>query len=297
MPSSLFLFLESYKMNVLSLFDGISCGQLALKRANVPYSNYYASEINKYAIAVTQHNFPNTVQVGDVSLLIPDQLPKIDLLIGGSPCQGFSCVGKGLNFEDPRSKLFFEYVRLKNHLQPKYFLLENVKMRKEYQDIISDQLGVEPIMLNSSLVSAQLRTRLYWTNLPIPVIEDRGKLVKDIVEEVDYGQFQYLPDEKIFNIHYSNNGIYYGEKTKHGFKQNNVAWSLEGKHGCLIASKAANRIFLPNGKVRKTTRRELERLQTVPDGYTDVVSYNQAGELLGNGWTVDIIAEFFKSLN
>lgn len=284
-------------MNVLSLFDGISCGQLALRKANVPYSNYYASEINKYAIAVTQYNFPDTVQVGDVCLLTPEQFPKIDLLIGGSPCQGFSCAGKGLNFEDPRSKLFFEYVRLKNQLQPEFFLLENVKMKKEYQDVISEYLGVEPVMLNSSLVSAQLRTRLYWTNLPIPAIEDKGIMVKDILEQVDYGQFSYLPEKKIFNVHYTNNGIYYGEKGRHGFKQPNVAWSLEGKHGCLIAKQCFNKILLPNGKVRKTTRREMERLQTVPDGYTDTVSYNQAGQLLGNGWTVDIIVEFFKSLN
>jgi site-specific DNA-cytosine methylase len=282
-------------MNVLSLFDGMSCGQLALREANVPYSNYYASEINKYAIAVTQHNFPNTVQVGDVCLLIPDQFPKIDLLIGGTPCQGFSCAGKGLNFEDPRSKLFFEYVRLKNQLQPEYFLLENVKMKKEYQDVISQHLGVEPVMLNSGLVSAQLRTRLYWTNLPIPTIEDKGILVKDILEDVDYGQFYYLPDEKIFNLSFSENGVYYGSKNKWGYGQRNVAWLPSGKHGCLAVSDGG-RVYV-NGKVRKTTRREMERLQTVPDGYTDIVSYNQAMGLLGNGWTVDIIVEFFKSLN
>lgn len=216
-------------------------------------------------------------------------------MIGGSPCQGFSCAGKGLNFEDPRSKLFFEFVRLKDQLQPKYFLLENVKMRKEYQDVISRHLGVEPVMLNSSLVSAQLRTRLYWTNLPIPVIEDKEILVKDILEDVDYGQFYYLPDEKIFNLSFSENGVYYGDKSKWGYKQRNVAWLPNGKHGCLAVSNGG-RVYV-NGKVRKTTRREMERLQTVPDGYTDVVSYNQAMGLLGNGWTVDIIAEIFKSLN
>lgn len=282
-------------MNVLSLFDGMSCGQLALRKANVPYSNYYASEINKYAIAVTQHNFPNTVQVGDVCLLTPEQFPKIDLLMGGSPCQGFSCAGKGLNFEDPRSKLFFEYVRLKNQLQPKYFLLENVKMKKEYQDIISDHLGVQPVLLNSSLVSAQLRARLYWTNLPIPEIQDKGIMLKDVLETEDYGQYYYLPDEKIFNLSFPGNRVYYGNKSKWGYLQRNVAWLPEGKHGCLAVSNGG-RVYV-NGKVRKTSRKEMERLQTVPDGYTDIVSYNQAMGLLGNGWTVDIIAEFFKSLN
>lgn len=152
-------------MNVLSLFDGMSCGQIALNRANIQYNNYFASEIDKNVIKVTQHNYPNTVQLGDVTK-IEFIATKIDLLIGGSPCQGFSFAGKQLNFDDPRSKLFFEFVRLKNELQPKYFLLENVVMKKEYEDVINKYLGVQPILINSHLVSGQHRRRLYWTNIP-----------------------------------------------------------------------------------------------------------------------------------
>ena len=171
-------------MNVLSLFDGMSCGQLALQRAGVKYDNYFASEIDKHAIKVTQHNFPNTKQLGDVRNVRAQDLPKIDLLIGGSPCQGFSFAGKQLNFEDPRSKLFFEFVRLKNELNPRYFLLENVRMKKSSMEVITQHLGVEPIEINSALVSAQNRRRLYWTNIPnITQPLDRGILLRDILED------------------------------------------------------------------------------------------------------------------
>src|SRR5574344_907491 len=133
--------------SVLSLFDGISCGQIALNRVGIEYDNYFASEIDKHAIKVTQTNYPNTIQLGDVTKVKGSDLPKIDLLIGGSPCQGFSFAGKGLNFEDPRSKLFFEFVRLKNETRPKYWMLENVKMKVEHQNIISEILGVKPILI------------------------------------------------------------------------------------------------------------------------------------------------------
>ena len=139
-------------MNVLSLFDGMSCGQIALNRAGISYDNYFASEIDKHAINETMTNFPNTIQLGDVTKITADNLPKIDLVIGGSPCQGFSSSGKGLNFEDPRSKLFFEFVRILKETKPTYFLLENVKMKKEYEDIITKELGVEPITINSALL-------------------------------------------------------------------------------------------------------------------------------------------------
>lgn len=171
-------------MNVLSLFDGMSCGQLALQRAGIKVDRYFASEIDKYAIQVTQKNFPDTIQLGDVTEVSSVDLPEIDLLIGGSPCQGFSFAGKQLNFDDPRSKLFFEFVRLLKELKPSYFLLENVKMKKEYQDVITEHLGVEPIEINSNLVSAQNRRRLYWTNIPgVGQPEDKGILLKDIVHE------------------------------------------------------------------------------------------------------------------
>jgi DNA (cytosine-5)-methyltransferase 3A len=169
-------------MNVLSLFDGMSCGQIALNRSGIKYNNYFASEVDKHAIKVTQANYPDTIQLGCVKNVNPENLPKIDLLIGGSPCQGFSFAGKQLNFEDERSKLFFEYVRLLKEIKPNYFLLENVKMKKEYQDVISSYLGVEPIFIDSSLVSAQSRKRLYWTNIPNVVQpDDKGICLSDIL--------------------------------------------------------------------------------------------------------------------
>ena len=175
-------------MNVLSLFDGMSCGQIALNRAGFKIDNYFACEIDKYAIQITQANYPNTQQLGDVTKVCALDLPTLDLVIGGSPCQGFSFAGKQLNFEDPRSKLFFEFVRLLKEARVKNpdvkFLLENVKMKKEYRDIISEHLGVEPIEINSALVSAQNRVRLYWTNLEgIEQPKDKGILLRDIVHE------------------------------------------------------------------------------------------------------------------
>ena len=195
-------------MNVLSLFDGISAGQVALERAGIKVDKYYASEIDKYAIQVTQKNYPDTVQIGDVTKVsyengileyenVMQDVGKIDLLIGGSPCQGFSFAGKQLNFEDDRSKLFFEYVRLLEETKPKYFLLENVKMKKEYQDVITKYLGVEPIEINSALVSAQTRKRLYWTNIPnIEQPKDKKIMLKDVIE----GEGIKVDREKSFAI-------------------------------------------------------------------------------------------------
>ena len=170
-------------MNVLSLFDGMSCGRIALGRLNIKVDNYYASEIDKYAMKVSEANYPDIIQVGDVTQLDTSTLPKIDLIMGGSPCQGFSFAGKQLAFDDPRSALFFEFVRCVKELKPKYFLLENVRMKKEYLDIISEQIGVEPIMINSALVSAQNRVRYYWTNIPdIEQPKQRGIVLRDILE-------------------------------------------------------------------------------------------------------------------
>jgi len=179
-------------MNVLSLFDGMSCGQIALDQLGIEVKNYFAAEIDKYAIKVAQANYPDMIHLGDVRNVqtsgdhLMDDFDcghKIDLLIGGSPCQGFSFAGKQLNFEDPRSQLFFEYVRLLKALKPKYFLLENVRMKKESMDVITEMLGVEPVAINSNLVSAQNRHRLYWTNIPMDGIpEDRGIVLSDILE-------------------------------------------------------------------------------------------------------------------
>lgn len=196
-------------MNVLSLFDGMSCGQIALDKLGIPVKNYFAAEIDKYAIQISRKNYPDMVHLGDVQNIktsgthLMDEFDcghKIDLLIGGSPCQGFSFGGKGLNFDDPRSKLFFEFDRLLKALKPKYFLLENVKMKKESEQVITDYLGVEPVEINSRLVSAQNRKRLYWTNIPFDgVPEDKGIMLKDILEEETeefYRAGEYLQEKR-----------------------------------------------------------------------------------------------------
>ncbi len=172
-------------MNVLSLFDGMSCGQIALDHIGVKIDKYYASEIDKYAMQITQKNFPETIQLGCVQGVSPDKIEPIDLIIGGSPCQGFSFAGKQLNFNDPRSSLFFEFIRCLKEFKPKYFMLENVRMKKEYQDVITKHMGVEPVLIDSALVSAQRRKRLYWTNIPgLVQPDDKGLMLKDIVHEI-----------------------------------------------------------------------------------------------------------------
>ena len=170
-------------MNVLSLFDGMSCGRIALDRLGIKVDNYYSSEIDKYAMQVSKANYPDIIQIGDVTKINYEELPQIDLIMGGSPCQGFSFAGKQLAFDDPRSALFFCFWRAVKHLKPKYFLLENVRMKKEYLDVISEYMGVEPIMINSALVSAQNRVRYYWTNIPgVEQPEQRDIVLRDILE-------------------------------------------------------------------------------------------------------------------
>ena len=268
---------------VLSLFDGMSCGQIALNRASISYGKYYASEIDKHAIKVTQHNYSDTIQLGSVTEVKGTDLPQVDLLIGGSPCQGFSFAGKGLNFEDERSKLFFEFVRLKNELKPKYFLLENVKMKQEFQDIISEQLGVKPIMINSSLVSAQNRERLYWTNIPIKTLpNDKGLLLKDIVEK---GAGKKLTEQTAKR-----------PRTLRNFRNENQ------KSFCMLAtmwkgSQSNGMTVINDDGLRNITPLECERLQNVPDNYTNVVADTNRYTMLGNGWTVDVIAHIFGGLS
>lgn len=291
-------------MNALSLFDGISCGQLALQRAGIRVDKYFASEINKYAIQVTQENFPDTIQLGDVTKWRTWGLPKIDLLLGGSPCQGFSFAGKQLNFDDPRSKLFFEFVKVLKEVKPKYFLLENVKMKQEYQDVISDELGVQPIEINSSLVSAQNRIRLYWTNIPVsckPI--DKEVYLKDIL--------QYTKDW--------NKATIVGRRLdKNGHRQDydksicitqclEVRQSNTNKSNCLTTVAKDNVLtplslgrytnaFTSEYKFRYYTPIECERLQTIPDNYTGGLSDNQRYKCLGNGWTVDVIAHILGGI-
>ena len=302
-------------MNVLSLFDGMSCGQIALNRVGIVVDNYYASEIDKHAIKVANHNFPNTIQVGSVTELKSSDLPKIDLLIGGSPCQGFSFSGKQLNFEDPRSKLFFEYVRLLKECEPKYFLLENVVMKKEYQDVISECLGVEPILVNSNLVSAQNRQRLYWTNIPnVGQPDDKNINLVDILED------NVLIDGKPIKIDDLNKATILGRRldpngTRKDYDKNipitqclEVRATNRNKSNCLTTVAKDNVLTMMsigrhqdafNLKLpfRYYTIKEYCRLQTVPDNYFDgVASDNQIRKMIGNGWTVDVIVHIFKNI-
>jgi DNA (cytosine-5)-methyltransferase 3A len=382
-------------LNVLSLFDGMSCGQLALQKAGIKVKQYYAAEIDKYAIQVTQKNFPNTIQLGDVTKVKGSDLPKIDLIIGGSPCQGFSFAGKGLNFEDPRSKLFFEFVRLIKECNPKWFFLENVRMKKEHELVISQYMKVAPIEINSSLVSAQNRVRLYWTNInekpyglfgdmvaDIPQPKDQGVLLQDVLEDNVPDKF-YLTDKALARIEKAatlgikakidplKSGTITLKNQSGQLAIDNSTTLIENLKGCLkfgrtdeakqlrkesmakgkdhtpfqkkqineidfekmntlttaitkdniiceIMGNKANTLtpdaYLATGernrdengkavltsmcdrRLRRLTPTECERLQTVPVGYTDGVSDTQRYRMLGNGWTVDVIAHFFVFL-
>ena len=281
-------------MNVLSLFDGMSCGQIALNRIGIKYDNYYASEIDIPAIKVTQHNYPNTIQLGNVLEIKGSDLPKIDLLIGGSPCQSFSNAGNGEGF-DGKSKLFWEYVRLLKETTPTYFLLENVKMKKEWQNIISIQLGVQPIKINSNLVSAQNRERLYWTNIPnIQQPKDKKIYIENILDE-NFDKKYWLAERnstllkiKVDLTNAPNLSCIdvYNKKVKRDRKSP----TLTLPHHNSIR-------FYQNNKIRKLTPSECEKLQTIPIGYTDIgISDIHRYSMLGNGWTVDVIAHIFKNM-
>jgi len=279
-------------MNVLSLFDGMSCGQIALDKLGIEVDNYFASEIDKYAIQVTQKNYPDTKQLKSVVDLDTSTLPKIDLLYGGSPCQSFSTMGlyrekkgEGIGFEG-KSSLFWEFVRVLEETKPKYFLLENVLMKKEWQNVISEALGVQPIKINSSLLSHQRRNRLYWTNIPnIEQPNDLDLDFNDIIEtEVD--DKYYLTERAIERV-----------REKQGYDL------VSKKAKCLFATYYKNnsnsregQIVETNGKLRRLTPTECEILQTVPLGYTQGVSDTQRYKMLGNGWTVDVIAHIFKNI-
>jgi len=340
-------------MNVLSLFDGMSCGQIALERAGIRVDNYYASEIDPYAIKITQKNYPKTIQLGSITEWKKWDIPKPDIIIGGSPCQGFSFAGKGLNFDDPRSRLFLEFHDIVEHYHPDYFLLENVIMVAQSNDVISSMLGdlypecvdqkqlfktgrLEPIMINSALVSAQNRERLYWTNiLGIEQPTDKGILLKDILENGETDRHKDLcldanyykgGDEKqyfekgrrqliIKDQSYNNRPARYydlkaptlrtsgyfevGEAGLKGKDSINRVDSVDFKGPTLTAICGGHqepKISEDNISWRKLTPLECERLQTVPDGYTDGVSNSRRYHALGNGWTVDVIAHIFSYL-
>jgi len=331
----------------------MSCGQLALEKLGIEVDTYYASEIDKYAMQVTQANFPNTIHIGDVCNIKAEDYPNIDLILAGSPCQGFSFAGKQLAFDDPRSALFFEFVRLLKEIKPKYFLLENVKMKQQFQDVITEQVSacypdfeggdlfgsqIKPILINSALLSAQNRQRLYWTNIPnIEQPEDKGIVLRDILE--DNVEDHYLAGEHLQNNYQGGNQlnpnyksqantIHYTEKKSgvicagtHGYANGYV----ETKPNQINPSKKAggkqpymqDRVFHKKGKShaltesfasrthvgeennlswRKLTPLECERLQTVPDNYTNHVSNTQRYKMLGNGWTVEVIAHILNNI-
>ena len=377
-------------MNVLSLFDGMSCGQIALNKAGVKYNTYYASEIDKYAIEVAQANYPHTIQLGDVTKFDSRAISiwdiDCDLLMGGSPCQGFSFAGKQLNFDDPRSKLFFDFIRIRDLLQPKYVLLENVRMKKESEDVITEYMGFSPQAKNSADVSAQNRNRLYWfgklnpyTNkweqIPIPPTEDKGIVIKDILEDLPFHEIpNYLNNtwcgkrrgdmvksvddskancltasmwkgqiptfvKKPIQVGTANNIKGYDiikrvyspsgksptlTTMQGGHRQPKVAIgrlvnrrldasgtrkdnqlelpfttqlevSNSEKSNCLTTVQKDN-VVVQQELYRKLTPLECERLQTVPDNYTNHVSNTQRYKMLGNGWTVDVICHLFSYL-
>lgn len=376
------------KPNVLSVFDGISCGRVALERLGITPANYFASEIDKFAIKCNQANYPDTIQLGDVrgvgKALLEDY--DIDILFAGSPCQGFSYAGKQLNFEDDRSKLFFEFIRIIKEVKPTYFLLENVRMKKEWQDLISFYVGVEPILINSSLVSAQNRQRLYWTNIPnVKQPEDRGIVLRDVLECgcvdrekshcLDANYYKGTNLKQYFEKH-RRQIVFVSDKCKQtkkscangDFKIGKIKelHQSKGDSQCqriatadLKGHDSIKRVYSPNGKCptltncqgghrepkvicsaqadsksnyeidrrvydscgksptlmasrnrsegiikincdeiepyyRKLTPLECERLQTMPDGYTAMLSNTQRYKTLGNGWTVDVIAHILS---
>ena len=275
-------------INVLSLFDGMSCGQIALERAGIKINKYFASEIKPHAIKVTQHNYPNTIQLGSVLDVKASDLPKIDLLIGGSPCQDFSSANKEkLGLQGEKSGLFYEYLRLLKECEPKYFLLENVVMDDYSYQAISDMVGTYPTNINSELVSGQLRQRSYWTNIGPEYLDLFGN------------RYSMIPQPK-------NKGITFQSVLENGYTDRLKARCiLESESRPLVSKDKLYRrynelgfinIVFDNQKceynenIRILTQTELEKLQTVPQGYTSILKRNDAACLLGDGWTVDVIA-------
>jgi len=303
-------------MVVLSLFDGISCGKVALDRAGIRVDKYYASEIDRNAIEVSSCNHPNIEQLGNVQSV--DQ--GCELLLAGSPCQGFSQAGRRKGLEDPRSKLFFEFLRLLDKYNPMYWLLENTKMAKKDQEIITSYLGTEPHRINSLMLSAQNRDRLYWTNIPLLPIDSLDIVIEDIAlpldsspiqSKIDNGEVSFVP----LDSHSSRVGLKClgglkkdgvkmwledGKILQRNFPQGNRVYCSSGKAPTLNANSGGlggkTGLISHKGVIRKLQRVECERLQTLPDGYTKAVSSSTAISLLGNGWTVDVIAHIFKGM-
>lgn len=315
-------------MNVLSLFDGMSCGRIALKNLGARVDNYFASEVDGKAVANTLFNFPDTVMLGDVRNVRAADLPKIDLLIGGSPCQGFSSVGKRENLQDPRSALFMEYLRILREVKAVNpdcrFLLENVLMDKRSRAFISDAVGVEPVVINSALVSAQSRTRLYWTDIrtkktglfltesDIPLPKDRRVMLKDVLEDdpptvrpVNLKHVRMIEERIAAGDYVLKHRRWGGGSTDifpcvadrtfrevkiHPFKTPTL---FVREHGffflCTLGADGER-------NYRKLTLGEYKRLQTIPDWYSFNCPESDAVHMIGNGWTVDVVAHILSFL-
>lgn len=284
-------------MKVLSLFDGISCGMAALERARIPVERYIAYEIDPDAIKISRKNYPMIEHCGDVTKADFTQYQGVDLLIGGPPCQSLSIVqSKTRQHLDGKSKLFFEFVRALLEAKPKYFLLENVaSMNEESKQVISELLGCQPIYIDSGDFSAQSRGRLYWTNIPILLICEVNKTVlKDILQKD-------VPEKYFYTCGFDFHGY---DKvvcaTLHINGHNILKRVNSPEHKCqtltCVSGGNQQKKVMDNGRPRKLTPLEYERLQTLPDNYTAGVSDSARYTACGNGWTVDVIAHIFTGL-
>lgn len=309
-------------MKILSLFDGISCGRVAFERAGISIEKYYASEILDEAITISKRNYPDIIHVGDVRLLDPNDFMDVDMIIGGSPCQNFSFAGtrkgattvdnievtsleqylelkeQGYEFKG-ESYLFWEYVRLLRAIKPKYFLLENVRMSSKWKDVITEAVGVQPIAINSQLVSAQNRPRLYWTNIPgVTQPKDKGILLGDVLKDT-YTEEEELTEAMRSRFRLVEGKSYCGTTMPEsgGYLDPNRVYGDMNKCACLTAHdfKQVRKVY-HNGVVREMSPEEAELIQTLPEGYTKGVPTRFRFFHIGNGWTVDVISHIFSFL-
>lgn len=291
-------------MKVLSLFDGIATGRLALERAGIPVDVYYASEIDNYAIQIATKNYPDIIELGDITKInfTDEKFKDIDIIIGGSPCQDLSNYkydrGEVTGLNGEKSGLFYFFITALRTIKPKYFLLENVaSMEDRWRDLMSEILGVQPIMINSALVCAAERKRYYWTNIPnVTQPEDKHIFLKDIV--LDNVDEKYYYTKYPITVH---DGDVKVKATIHlnGHRQAKEVYGLNHKCNTLLCDGNGGNLvkkIYQNERVRKLTPIEYERLQTLPDNYTDGVSNSRRYSAIGNGWTTDVISHIFKGL-
>ena len=281
-------------MIVFSGFDGMGVLRIALDKMGVPVEKYYASEIDQFATSISSKHYSDIIQMGDIRGVKGSSIGHVDLFTGGSPCQGFSFAGKELAFDDPRSKLFFEWLRLLKELREinpnMLFLLENVRMKQRHLDVITEMVGVEPILINSALVSAQTRHRYYWTNIPgIEQPKDRGIMLPDIF---DYHELTKW--EKQFSFNLSTESYLKIDRKGKVKKTQHKASCLTGGHRGDGNHSDMDLILHSDGSVRRYSILECERLQTIPENYTEGVSNTQRYKMLGNGWTLEVIIHILK---